>query len=263
MARATALACALLIPAVTATEALAGPKPIVGGEKADIKQYPWIVQLTSGGYQTCGGTLVKPNKVLTAAHCAAGRGPDAVVAGRQDLDGTDGVTAKVIGKWFNPNYYAGDPRPSALLPDNNDVAILTLDKDLPFQTLPIAGPEDTALYADGAVARVLGWGNTRGTSDGNTLNQVDVPMVTDQACAKSYPGKPSNPTLLRFNDKTMSCAGLTEGGKDSCQGDSGGPLIAGGKLIGIVSWGEGCAEPDLWGVYASVAKSRAMIDAHL
>ncbi|KAL6405250.1 trypsin [Ilyonectria robusta] len=63
----------------------------------------------------------------------------------------------------------------------------------------------------------------------------------------------------------MFCAGLTAGGKDSCQGDSGGPIIAGtsGALIGVVSWGEGCAQPNRAGVYASVGSLYSFISSNL
>jgi secreted trypsin-like serine protease len=74
---------------------------------------------------------------------------------------------------------------------------------------------------------------------------VDVPITTDAACTAAYQGD--------YQPTAMFCAGVPEGGLDSCQGDSGGPFVVGGKLVGIVSWGIGCARPGLPGVYTRVA----------
>ena len=71
------------------------------------------------------------------------------------------------------------------------------------------------------------------------LHEVKVPVVSKSECNKGYGGAIVD---------TMICAGFRQGGKDSCQGDSGGPLIIGApssrKQVGIVSWGEGCAQRD-------------------
>jgi trypsin len=80
------------------------------------------------------------------------------------------------------------------------------------------------------------------------LQKVDVPLVSPAMCDKGYPGEITN---------TMICAGLEEGGKDSCQGDSGGPLVVTDNnnqkvLVGVVSWGYGCARPGQYGVYSKV-----------
>lgn len=79
-----------------------------------------------------------------------------------------------------------------------------------------------------------------------------MPVVNQEACGKAYED------FGGITDR-MICAGHTEGGKDACQGDSGGPLVAEGKLIGIVSWGYGCARPNYPGVYSRVAVARDWI----
>lgn len=95
-------------------------------------------------------------------------------------------------------------------------------------------------------ATVMGWGATTNQSGTNRLREVNVPLATQSACERSYPGQ-IYPEML--------CAGYTQGGKDSCQGDSGGPLIMANSRVqvGIVSWGDGCGVPGKFGVYANVA----------
>lgn len=87
-----------------------------------------------------------------------------------------------------------------------------------------------------------------GAALSDELQWVDVPIVSDAECADLYYA------VFYDVEPAMICAGyVDEGGKDACQGDSGGPLVSAGQLIGIVSWGLGCARPQLPGVYTQVA----------
>jgi trypsin len=218
---------------------------IIGGEETTIEENPFAVALTTpDGFQFCGGTIVAPTKVVTAAHCTEGTAAAdiKVVAGRTSLSGGGGTTANVTDVWIHPSWN------SAAL--TNDASVLTLDAALTEAPIALASSADADLYTAGATSTVLGWGVTESGSTSDTLRKVDVPVTADDACAASYADS--------FDAATMVCAGLAEGGKDSCQGDSGGPLVgvaADGtrKLIGIVSWGQGCAEPNFYGVYGRVA----------
>ncbi|HWO68283.1 MAG TPA: serine protease [Umezawaea sp.] len=213
---------------------------VVGGTRATITDYPWTVYLAStSGSQFCGGTLVKGNKVVTAAHCVSGRSAAStrVVWGREDKQSTSGIVAGVTRIWVHPSYTSAS--------SGSDVAVLTLDRSISSTYLPLATPSDTALYAEGTSTTILGWGTTSsGGSASRYLLKATVPVTSDATCKTAY----SN-----YSSTSMVCAGYPQGGTDTCQGDSGGPIVAGGKLIGATSWGRGCALAGYPGVYSRVA----------
>ncbi|HEY7593712.1 MAG TPA: serine protease [Actinophytocola sp.] len=213
---------------------------IVGGDRASITDHGYTVFLTTAdGFQYCGGTLVDDDKVVTAAHCAVGHKPAdvVVVAGREDKESDAGTTSPVTKIWVHPAFT--DVR------SGSDVAVLTLGKQLPYETVDPASEDDVDLYAPGVVGTILGWGRTSVDGDASRfLRKAEVPMIADASCEKSYPA---------FKPAAMVCAGVEKGGVDTCQGDSGGPLIVEGELAGITSWGEGCAAPGKPGVYTRVA----------
>lgn len=237
-----AVAAAAVIPLVAAGTAAAStgqhasPK-IVGGSGAEQSDFPSIVAVNeANGDNWCGGTLAAPNKVVTAAHCVEGKKPDffGIVAGSVDRTDTSAEHAKVTDIWQHPDFSASTMK--------DDVAVLTLDKrvDAPVAKLN----KDPDAYKPGTDATVFGWGATSAGSDDyqQKLREVTVPVVADKTCASDYGDE--------FDKTSMLCAGLQdEGGKDSCQADSGGPLVIDGRLAGIVSWGDGCAEAGKPGVY--------------
>jgi trypsin len=217
---------------------------IIGGEETTIEENPFMVALTQpDGFQFCGGAIVAPTKILTAAHCTEGQDPAniKVVAGRTSLSGGGGTTANVTNIWVNPGFDGNTMV--------NDASVLTLDQPLSQAPIAIAGAGDEDLYTAGANSTVLGWGVDESGNTSDVLKKVDVPVTSDADCTASYQDQ--------YDPTSMVCAGLKEGGKDSCQGDSGGPLVAVKpdgtlKSIGIVSWGQGCAEPNFYGVYGRV-----------
>ncbi|WP_115944479.1 serine protease [Amycolatopsis thermalba] len=235
----TAVIAAAAFPAaVAAAVPSTGARPnIVGGTEASTSSYPYAVYLTDkSGNQFCGGVIVSSTAVATAAHCAGAvkRADLRVVAGRTDKRTNEGKTVSVREVWMPDSF--SDPG------KGNDVAVLKLSQSLPYQ--PVNLPGDDSLYAEGTRATVLGWGRTSdGGARSDVLRKAEVPVISDSGCRASY----SN-----YDSRSMVCAGYPEGKVDACQGDSGGPLVVGNTLIGLVSWGDGCAQPGKPGVYTRV-----------
>ncbi|MFG2333466.1 serine protease [Streptomyces sp. NPDC048604] len=249
----SAAAAALIAPAPATAD-----RVVVGGEPVEVAHTPWVVALSSrdrfGGMragQFCGGVVVAPTKVLTAAHCLSpdvlGGAPEdvsdlAVIAGRSELTDQGGQEIAVTGTWINPAYEAAT--------NAGDLAVLTLESALPSShVIATAGPGDIA-YTPGTAASVYGWGDTTGSGTyATSLRAARVQVLEDAACERAYPGNAKGD----YQAATMLCAGDPQGGRDACQGDSGGPLVAMGRLIGLVSWGSGCGEAANPGVYTRVS----------
>lgn len=244
---AATLASAAVAVGITQANADQDNQQIVGGDRASIADHPYVVYLTTAdGFQFCGGTLVDDNKVVTAAHCTAGKQPTdiQVVAGREDKESTAGIVSPVKEIWVHPDFT--DVR------SGSDVSVLTLTERVPYQPLALPRKDDPDLYKAGQPGLILGWG--RVAADGQPsryLLKASVPVMADPDCTTAYSA---------YKAKAMVCAGVPEGGVDSCQGDSGGPLIVDGKLAGITSWGEGCAAAGKPGVYTRLAAYRDVLD---
>ncbi|XP_044259427.1 trypsin delta-like isoform X2 [Tribolium madens] len=220
---------------------------IIGGDVATIEDNPWQVSLEAFGIHNCGGSIISPNTIITAAHCIDGVISlfYEVVSGTADLL-QNTTRSKVKEAIVHENY------------DNlsHDVALIILTENLTFsdttQAVPLANEEPS----DGDNVTVSGWGilNEGDIITPNILHSVNVTIVGRDECTLDYSNIDG-----AYIDDTMVCAGVSEGGKDACSGDSGGPLIKNGVLVGIVSWGLGCALPEYPGVYTNVASVREWI----
>ncbi|GGP86470.1 S1 family peptidase [Streptomyces melanogenes] len=254
---ALAATVALVLPTAVEPPAHAAPA-VVGGQSVGIADSPWVVALSSRAQfgpgrsgQFCGGVLVGPDKVLTAAHCLARGGLDVpyeeaddlmVIAERGDMESPAGTEVPLAGMWVNPGYDTGTHA--------GDVAVLTLAHPLPAHSAILMAQAGDRAYTPGTTAEVYGWGDTTGYGDYSpTLRAARVQVLPDATCQEAYAGSPDG----TFTADSMLCAGDPGGGHDACQGDSGGPLVARGRLIGLVSWGTGCGQAHQPGVYTRIS----------
>jgi len=227
---------------------------IVGGQETEVNEYPWQVGLvsSSGRRPFCGGSLISNQHVLTAAHCTAGGSTASirVLLGEHDTSDSVANIVTISAITNHPNYNSRT--------FNNDFSILTLSSPVTFSNIvaPVCLPADTSELYVGRVATVTGWGTlSSGGSQPNTLQEVNVNVRSNTQCQGNYGANSIT--------SAMVCAADT--GKDSCQGDSGGPMVTAENgrqaLIGVVSWGIGCANPSFPGVYARVTSVKSWIQS--
>ncbi|XP_070140488.1 transmembrane protease serine 9-like [Drosophila kikkawai] len=248
----------LLVLAIgVSSEGSVQPQPrIINGTTVDVARHPYIVSLryrrdVEDSYKhECAGVIYSEHVLLTAAQCLHNLAAETkllAVVGANTRTGPDGIIYPVANWTHHKNfdYYTAD----------YDIGVLFLDTPLNLSHFGISKvgirPERPAV---GRLATVAGWGYREewGPSS-NNLEQTQVPVVGTEQCNEIYGAGEVT--------ERMICAGyVTEGGSDACQGDTGGPLVIDNQLVGLVSWGRGCARPNYPTVYTYVASFLAWIE---
>ncbi|MEN9219438.1 MAG: trypsin-like serine protease [Thermostichales cyanobacterium GMQP_bins_62] len=247
---------------------------IIGGEPAPV--YPWMVALINSTNpradtfvnQFCAGSLITPEWVLSAAHCffdgtTPARRQLQVLQGTNTLGDGSGTLMPVRQVITHPAY---TPTRIDL---GSDLALLRLERPIHVPSLSLVGPGSLNLTNPGVSALVTGWGKTSETAPrgSRVLQAARVPIVSNSVCAQAFRQFsalfPTTPTTA-----AVLCAGFADGRADTCQGDSGGPLLVpsgsqGWVQAGVTSYGEGCARPNLYGVYTRVSSFTDFVSSTL
>ncbi|KAL2091110.1 hypothetical protein ACEWY4_013373 [Coilia grayii] len=232
--------CSVLLCLIFLTLQGACPQRIIGGEEVTPYSIKYQVSIQYSNQHYCGGTLIHPQWVVSAAHCWRPSYLIKVVLSEHDLNRKEGFevvsnVSKII-VYYRYSYYTFD----------NDIMLVKLERPVQLnaniQVAPLPN-EDTPPLTGSTWCTVSGWGVTKVYSYylSPVLRAVDVDIIPN--CQYYY--------YYRIT-QNMVCAGSYYGGKDSCQGDSGGPLMCNGNFEGIVSWGISCANPYYPGVYTRV-----------
>ena len=257
--------------------ALLGPasaaQAIVGGEPAPPGRWPWMAAVLdtseqdAGWAQFCGGAVIAPRRVLTAAHCTRGetaRSVD-VLVGRTRLSQQDGQRIPVKAISVFPEYASG--RTPAL-----DAAVLTLARDAGVPSLALARPGQDALWGPGTLAWVMGWGklNARKSPGGSSyyadrLRELQEPIQGDDACESVYG---LGWWDLPYRPAWLFCSGTPGDRAGACSGDSGAPLVVGTPgawlMVGMGVAGDSCASPGYFDLNVRVDQvSGFALQAHL
>jgi hypothetical protein len=254
--------CLFLALLVGAPGELAGQAKIVGGSKAAEGDYPWMVAIAEKSAESlfdrqfCGGSLITPNWVLTAAHCMEGETPGGieVVARLTDLSDSSGAEIRgVRGIFIHPGYadLSGD-----LV---NDIALILLDSAITSIT-PLAYSRNVYPSPLNQVVTAIGWGDTKSSPRyPNALQMVDLSLTPISVARRAYGSN-------RLDNRHLAAIAP---GKDTCTGDSGGPLfdpigdLGAPLILGITSFGLNCAQRGVPGIYANVGNYVDWIDAFL
>ncbi|XP_053114500.1 plasma kallikrein-like isoform X2 [Hemicordylus capensis] len=226
---------------------------VVGGTNSSVDEWPWQVSLhvkLSTQRHLCGGSIISDQWILTAAHCIEDlplpqvwRVYSGILKQSEIREGTPFFSVQEI--IVHPNYDFSER--------GYDIALMKLDRPMNFSDSqqPICLPSNEEKDMGYTNCWVTGWGYTKERGEiEDVLQKLKIPLITNAECQSRYQDQ--------IISNKMRCAGYRQGGKDACKGDSGGPLSCKHQglwyVVGITSWGEGCARPEQPGVYTNVAE---------
>ncbi|XP_012155883.1 trypsin eta [Ceratitis capitata] len=251
----------IVLTALTVATTLEIQPAIIGGNAVDIAKYPYLVSIRyrlepniDPYWHKCAGVILTETAVLTAAQCLR-----EILTERVMIAVAANQRKGNEGKLYPASKWVEHPKFSTYTADY-DIGLIFVD--LPFEfhgsrTMARSISIRAERPAVNRLATVAGWGYREefGPSS-NRLEETKVPIVSQAECVDIYgAGEVS---------ERMICAGnVRTGGHDACQGDTGGPLVYEGELVGLVSWGRGCARPGYPSVYTYAASLKSWIAEEL
>ncbi|KAF3816236.1 hypothetical protein GH733_014409 [Mirounga leonina] len=227
---------------------------IVEGEEACPHCWPWQVGVRFLGSHQCGGAILNPTWILTAAHCVQSKNNPlfwTIVAG--DHDRTLKEPTEQVRRVKRMVVHEDFDRRSS----DSDIALIQLSSPLKFNSVvrPVCLPQSTEPLLSSEICAVTGLGSISEADGGLTrrFQQIRVSMLESEGSERTYSSHPGGLT-----EKMMGAGFADSGGKDFCQGDSGGSLVCRHEtgpfvLYGIAGWGAGCAQPRKPGVFAKAS----------
>ncbi|XP_018604420.1 transmembrane protease serine 13a [Scleropages formosus] len=225
---------------------------IIGGTPAQLGQWPWQLSMHYLGSHICGGSLVAPDFVVTAAHCFSGSNPSTLNSSNWKIYGGMISQSNLPPPYFISKIMIHENYNSHT--HDYDIALVKLNDPVTFSKdiQPLCLPTFNQIFPPGTKCWTSGFGTTeQGIEKVSTLMMdVSVNIIDSKVCNSST----VYPSLITSN---MVCAGDLNGGRDACTGDSGGPLVCPGPgqrwyLAGVTSWGEGCGKKNKPVVYSNV-----------
>ncbi|GFU54398.1 serine proteinase stubble [Nephila pilipes] len=231
---------------------------IVGGRKSHYLRWPWMIslrRLEGKSYKhKCGATLLNQYWAVTAAHCVDGKQPTDVILrlGEYNFRRADEmhphVERRIYVMVIHPEFDQ--------ITYENDLALLRFQEPVKLQAniVPVCLPHDMDDIT-GRIAVVTGWGRLSEGDLPASLHEVHLPILSNEECEQMYYEAGFKENIRNV----FVCAGISNGGLDACEGDSGGPMVIRGDqgewvLVGLISWGMGCAAPKQPGVYTRMSQ---------
>ncbi|KAL7025999.1 hypothetical protein ACKWTF_013735 [Chironomus riparius] len=231
---------------------------IVGGSETLPNELPWVAALFKQNKLYCGAAIISTRFLLTAAHCVSNFEPHEIRAfvGGHNISRDYSEIKKIKRIIYHDEF--------DIFSFDNDIALLELENPVFYgpRVSAICLPSGDQTDFTDQLTLISGWGRLGEKSPtSSTLRSVIVPIWSRKECSAAGYG------TSRITDNMM-CGGYPEGKKDACQGDSGGPMVTEGptgsmEIIGIVSWGRGCARKSLPGIYTKITNYLDWIQEHI
>ncbi|XP_043835226.1 putative serine protease 45 [Dromiciops gliroides] len=248
---------------------------VIAGEDALAKKWPWQVSIQEGTKHLCGGSIVAPLWVLTAANCVNVNITFTILMGSTMLDEENSVHSLRVGVdrvVIHPSYQ--ESRYWSWIGRENNIALIKLNRKLNYtkHIAPVCLASPKLEVRPGSFCWITGWGQTKIGEPGQIvplspiLQEAEITVMSNDDCDTLYHDISEVPSIVRIISSNMMCSDYSRG-RDFCYGDDGSPLVC--EIdntwfqAGIVSWTLGCAHLETPGVYSRVSEYSNWIEREI